>query len=84
MTQGDDNTYGAPAVVPRRAVIRRLNERLAPLGQRVRTTRGSWSPDLGDHWVQDLRHHFVAETHIDVAQWAREHGALGPGEVCGD
>ena len=62
-----------------------MSRLLAQLERRGRTARGLRAfVDLGDRCVQDQRSSNVVATHIGMAEWALEHGALGPREVCGD
>jgi len=67
--------------VTRRAVIQRINRRLAPDWRALRTSRG-WgaTSNLGTHYLLDTYRNEVVDTHVDVEGYARELGALEPWE----
>ena len=60
-----------------RALIRRINRRLAHKYEILRKTRSHrWWSDLGDYYVLDWNLNFVVASHVDPETLGRELGAL--------
>lgn len=58
-----------------KALIKRINRRLARDGQRLRTTRGiQMLLDVGEHYVIDLSRNCVVDKYVDVEQLAHQLG----------
>lgn len=67
--------------VSKRAIVQRINRKLAADDQRLLSNRsaGSWL-DLGDFYVVDTNQNAVVDTHIDLVHTARKLGALAEWE----
>lgn len=59
------------------ALIKRINRKLAPEGERLRTYRGRhWNSDLGWHYIIDVNRNGLVQGHVDVEKLAREMGVM--------
>jgi len=65
------------------ALIKRIQRKLAHEGETLRKTRGErWRGELGDYYtVSDAN--CLVSTHVDLASYGRELGALRAGEAVG-
>jgi hypothetical protein len=73
----------APNTVPVsvRALVQRINRKLAQAGQALRTTRGNrWRSNLGHYYVLNLELNYIARTRVDLEALGRELGVLSPWE----
>ena len=63
--------------VSTRALVQRINRRLAGKWQRLKTTRGDRAQsELGDYYVIDTKHNSLVATHVNLEAYGRELGAL--------
>lgn len=63
------------------ALVKRINRRLARVGQRLRTTRGiQMLLDVGEYYVIDVSGNFIVEKFVDIEQLAQRLGVLRPWE----
>jgi hypothetical protein len=63
--------------VTTRALIQRINRKLAPQYRQLKVARGEkWRNEVGDYCILDADRNIVAETHVDVVALARELGAM--------
>lgn len=63
--------------VSRRAVIARINRKLARDDEQLRTTRGMQAfLDLGDYYTVDVRRNWIARKDVDLDALGRELGVL--------
>jgi len=74
------------SAVSQRAIVQRINRRLANDQQTLRVTRpGSrWANDLGAFYIVDndpLGRENLVAAHVDLETLARELGVLEPGET---
>jgi len=76
-----------PALVPitRRALITRVNRKLAENDEQLMVTRGD-TPKIaiGDFWVRDNHKNCVIGKHIDLEEFARKIGVLADYEKLED
>ena len=69
-------------VVTEKAIIARVNRKLAANLERLRKPRTERARlDVGELCIFDMRQRFVTETHVDLSDLAMELGALNPGEI---
>jgi hypothetical protein len=81
----DAMTHPRKISVTVRALIQRINRRLPPDGELVRTTRGTRAQSgLGDHYRLDIRNECVVETAVDFEALGRELSVLRQFEVLAD
>jgi hypothetical protein len=67
--------------VSMRAVIQRINRKLAPDLEGLKTTRGGRARlELGDYYVIDFNRNFILHKDVDPERMARELGVLQPWE----
>jgi hypothetical protein len=67
--------------VTARALVQRINRKLAAAGQRLKATRGArWRGDLGDYYTIDTNRNCVVAKGVDPAALGREIGVLRPWE----
>ena len=67
-------------MITRKALISRINRRLAHDGERLRSPRGELGrQELGDFYVTDDNNCVTAKD-VDPEEWARELGVLRPRE----
>ena len=67
--------------VGEKALIQRINRRLAHDGEKLRKTRNPRHfMDLGRYYVVVVPSGYHAASHINLEQYGRETGALGPNE----
>lgn len=68
--------------VSERALLARINRRLAAKGQAVKKCReqSRWHKDLGSHYLVDVRANLIAATDVDLGDTAKELGLLKPYE----
>lgn len=71
------------APVRARTLIQRINRKLRPEMESLKTTRkGSRARlDLGYFYVVDYKFNGVVQTNVDVEAFGRELGCLGSGEM---
>jgi hypothetical protein len=63
--------------VSRRAVVQRLQRKLARGGEILVATRsGRWRGELGDYHVVNVRRNAVVAKGFDLEEWARGQGAI--------
>lgn len=69
--------------VSERAVLARLNRKLAPEWSRIKKCRADSRAyrDLGTYYVIDSYRNLITDTDIDLELWAREQGVLGGWEA---
>lgn len=68
------------ARITQKALISRINRKLAHIGELLRRARGErWRQDLGDFYVTD-ENNCVTSKNIDPEEWGRELGVLLPNE----
>jgi hypothetical protein len=78
------NNEGGNAMQPQqtsdvsmRALIQRINRRLAKNGERLHRYRGGqWSTDLGEFYIRDEYRNFLVQGHVDPEALGRELGVL--------
>jgi hypothetical protein len=58
-----------------RAVVQRVNRRLAHDGEMLRADRSS-----GEHYIVDIQRNAVTAQHVDVEELGRELGVIRPWE----
>jgi hypothetical protein len=69
------------APVSRRALIQRLNRKLAKDGLTVKKTTGKQAKvEVGEFFVLDLERGFVTEKHVELEKFAHKHGVLAEWE----
>lgn len=79
MTQTQRTTKGVP--VSKRALIQRINRRLARDGEKLYATRGRRAfQDLGEFHVIDVDRNFVAQKDVDLEELGRNLKVLSPWE----
>ncbi len=68
---------GLKAGVSERALIQRINRKLAPELRGLKKSRG-WRAEheLGKYWILDFHSNFADELDIDLEDYGRELGAL--------
>lgn len=65
-----------------RATIQRINRKLKPDLQSVKTARGErLRQEVGDYYIIDYDRNYVADKDIDPEAYARELGVLQPWET---
>ena len=76
-------TEAKPVPVTLRALLQRINRKLANEGQALRTLRvGSrWENDLGSYYIVDLFLNNIEATHQSPEELGRAIGALRDGET---
>lgn len=70
-----------------RAVIQRINRKLKPDLEQLKVTRGGelLRLDLGDYYILNFNHNWIAHKHVDPEKLGRELGVLQEWEeVVGD
>jgi hypothetical protein len=82
---------GAKVPVSERALLQRVNRRLAKDNEQLRTARGfrdglyrHEDSTLGRYYAVDLSRNVVTAAHIDLEKWGRELEVLKPWEVLQD
>ena len=71
------------APVSTRAIIQRINRKLAPKYRQLKRCRENsqgWD-SLGDYYIVDLCQNAVVDTHVKVESLARELKAIGEWEI---
>lgn len=67
--------------VTRRALIARINRKLRPRGEKLRTARSQGVElDLGRYFVVDVQDNSVMYPHADPEVWGRDLGVIAPSE----
>jgi hypothetical protein len=68
--------------VSKRALLARLNRRLAKDGEIIKGTGGTKGRryELGEYYCISLARNTVTDTHVDLEAWARELAVLRPYE----
>ncbi|MCP4607028.1 MAG: hypothetical protein GY847_42030 [Proteobacteria bacterium] len=76
---------GLKASVSERALMQRINRKLAPERRGLRKSRG-WRAEheLGEYWILDFYSNFADELFIDLEDYGRELGALKEWEKLAD
>ena len=73
------------APVSTRALIQRINRKLATEQQQLKATRGErYRNDLGDYYIIDANRNFVIAQHVDVEKLGREMECLSSWEKLGE
>ena len=73
------------APVSTRALIQRINRKLATEQQQLKATRGErWRTELGDYYIIDANHNFVIAQHVDLEKLGRELECLPKWEKLGE
>lgn len=68
--------------VTTRALIQRINRKLAAQYEQLKTTRGErWRNDIGNHYIVDVFHNRIIYTHVDVEAQAKELGVIAAWEA---
>jgi hypothetical protein len=69
------------APVSVRALVQRINRKLAARGEKLMATRSDrWRGELGDYYAVKVNGNSVVVKHVDLATLGRELGALQPWE----
>lgn len=64
-----------------RALIQRINRKLAPEFEQLKATRGQRAiNDLGDYYILDFNRNCVIASFVDVEELAKKLGCLGAAE----
>jgi hypothetical protein len=67
--------------ISERALIQRINRKLKPEDQMLRTTRGErWRSSQGNHYIIDFNRNWMVADHVDVEDLGRELGVLAEWE----
>jgi hypothetical protein len=67
-----------------RALVQRVNRKLAARGEKLLATRSSRNRlELGDYYAVRLNGNSVVAKHVNLETWGRELGALKPWESVG-
>jgi hypothetical protein len=75
----------ARSTVSQAALIKRINRKLAHLGEQLKTCRGErWLHELGTYYTIDTNRNSITGKHIDLEQYGRELGVLAPCESVDD
>jgi hypothetical protein len=69
------------AVVTMRAILQRLNRRLAHDNQVLKAARGRYDSALGPYYAVSLQTNTITAQHVDPVAWAQEFGLLQPWET---
>jgi hypothetical protein len=73
---------GGKVPVSLRAIVQRINRKLAEDDEILKKTRGErWRGDLGDWYIVNFRTNALVAPHVVPADEARERGVLKPNEV---
>jgi hypothetical protein len=68
-----------------RAIIERINRKLAREGKRIKTCRNErWRGELGRYYVVHLSQKFVVQKRVDLEEFGRALGVLSPYETVAD
>jgi hypothetical protein len=68
---------GSHAPVTERALVQRINRRLAKDFETLKAARGGrWRSTTGDYYVVDLQRNAIARTNVDPEALGRELGVL--------
>jgi hypothetical protein len=67
--------------VSRRAVLQRINNRLAKDGEIVKKARARVETTVGEYFRLDVQRNYIVETHVDIEELGKELGALHPFEA---
>ena len=79
------NTPAGRVTVSTRALVQRINRKLAQEGEQLKATRGGQAQiDLGDYYLLDLRLNAVVGKNIDPERLGRELGVLAKWEILTD
>jgi hypothetical protein len=67
--------------VTEKALVARINRKLAHEGERLCKTRGErWLNDLGEYHAVDIHTNGLTAQHVDPVKWGRDMGVLRPDE----
>ena len=67
--------------VPEHVLVKRINRRLAPNGEKMKVARTRYRSTVGGkYYIFAIDGNFVVRDHINLETIARELGALAPGE----
>jgi hypothetical protein len=76
---------GKKVPVTSRALIQRINRKLAADGEVLKASRGMQAfLDVGDHYVLDISMNAVVRKNLDIEQFGRSLGVLKPYEGLAD
>ena len=65
------------APVTLKAIIARINRKLKPDFETLKTSRGALTASsLGEHYLIDFRRNAILDTHVDPETYARELGVM--------
>jgi hypothetical protein len=79
------NASGRKVPVTTRALVQRINRKLAAEDMKLKATRGMRAvADLGDFYVIDASRNFVVDKDVNIEELGRKVGALQPWEVLAD
>jgi hypothetical protein len=68
-----------------RALIQRINRKLAADDEQLKATRGDrWRSDLGDYYIVNVNRNNLVAQHVDPVELGRELGVLRPWEEVAD
>ncbi|QEP42151.1 hypothetical protein D5085_02755 [Ectothiorhodospiraceae bacterium BW-2] len=74
-----------PKTVTKKAIIGRINRKLAKHGERLRVNRNPvWVCNLGRYYITNDRTKTVVESDCDLVGYARGMACVNYGEVIGD
>jgi hypothetical protein len=72
---------GGKVPITSRALIQRINRKLAPDQETLKTARGALQNEVGEHYVLDLFHNRVTTKDVNLETLGRKLGVLKPWEV---
>jgi hypothetical protein len=82
VTQMQRRTEATKVPVEQRALLQRINRKLAHEGEVVKKARqGRRFRELGEFYVIDVRRNCVTAKDVDLEAWGHKHGVLAPFEV---
>jgi hypothetical protein len=70
-------------IISHRALAARINRRLNPEGEGLRTCSRNrrWWSSLGDYYIHDYRRNFITHPHVNLEDLGREMGCLAEDEA---
>lgn len=78
-------TIPMKAPVSTRALIQRINRKLATEQQQLKATRGErWRNELGDYYIIDVNINGIIAKHVDLEKLGREMECLPKWETLGE
>jgi hypothetical protein len=64
--------------VSMRALIQRINRKLAPDDKRLKKMRSErWRSEVGEYFIVDVNRNMITDKHVDPKELGRELGVLG-------